>query len=94
MVCDIEHIAASQWFQWIFRALLIITFIIVGVDVANILISILTAEIVLLTLGANRRSNLALHAKLDELLHAADKARDDLVHLEDQAEEVIRDKRL
>jgi low affinity Fe/Cu permease len=38
---------------------------------------------------ANRRDNLALHAKLDELLRVDDDARSELTQLDDQEPEVI-----
>ena len=38
---------------------------------------------------ANRRDNLALHAKLDELLRADDDARSELAQLDEQEPEVI-----
>jgi low affinity Fe/Cu permease len=38
---------------------------------------------------ANRRDNLALHAKLDELLHVDDDARSELTQLDDQEPEMI-----
>lgn len=89
-----ERIAAKPSFLVAFNAVLLGAWLAFGVDVANILISIVTAEIVLLGLGASRRSQLALHAKLDELLIATDKARDDLAHVEDMAEAEIQEKRV
>ena len=38
---------------------------------------------------ANRRDNLALHAKLDELLRVSDDARSELRRLDEQEPEVI-----
>jgi low affinity Fe/Cu permease len=38
---------------------------------------------------ANRRDNLALHAKLDELLRVDDDARSELIRLDEQEPEVI-----
>jgi low affinity Fe/Cu permease len=38
---------------------------------------------------ANRRDNLALHAKLDELLRVSDDARSELSQLDEQEPEVI-----
>lgn len=37
----------------------------------------------------DRRRDVALHAKMDELIRATTGARDDLAHLEDQAEDEI-----
>lgn len=89
-----ERLAAKPAFLLAFNVALLVAWLLYGVDVANILISIVTAELVLLGLGASRRSQLALHAKLDELLHATSEARDDLAHVEDLAEAEIQEKRL
>lgn len=89
-----EKVAAQPPFLLAFNAALVAAWIVWGVDVANILISIVTAELVLLGLGAQRRSQLGLHAKLDELIAATDGARDDLEHIEDLAEAEIQEKRL
>lgn len=88
-----ERIAAKPLFLLAFNAGLVALWILFGVDFANIFISIVTAELVLLGLGANRRSQLAVHAKLDELVAATDKARDELEHLEDLSEAEIAEKR-
>lgn len=89
-----EKVAARPWFLLAFNLALVAAWLIYGVDVANILISIVTAELVLLGLGAARRSQLALHAKLDELVRATKGARDDLAHVEELAEAEIQEKRL
>lgn len=89
-----ERIAAKPAFLLIFNACLVALWLMFGVDVANIMISIVTAELVLLSSGANRRSQLAVHAKLDELVAATDGARNDLEHIEDMAEAEIQEKRL
>lgn len=91
---DAERIAARPWFLLAFNGALAAAWVMYGVDVANILISIVTAELVLLGLGANRRSMLGIHAKLDELVHATEGARDDLEHIEDMEEAQIAEKRL
>lgn len=89
-----ERIAAKPAFLLAFNTSLVALWIMFGVDVANIMISIVTAELVLLGVGAARRSQLALHAKLDELIAATEGARDDLQHVEDLAEQEIAEKRL
>jgi len=88
-----ERIAAKPAFLIAFNAALIAMFVVVGLDAANIFISIITAELVLLGLGGARRSQLATHAKLDELIAANDKARDELKRVEDADEDAIEDKR-
>lgn len=89
-----EQIAAKPSFLLAFNAVLLALWLVFGIDHANIYISIVTAELVLLGLGAQRRSQLAVHAKLDELIAATDGARDDLAHIEDMAETEIAEKRL
>ena len=76
-----------------FNLLIVAAFLLAGIDVANIAISIVTADLVLLSAGANRRSFKALHAKLDELIGATDNARDDLERIEDEKEEKIEELR-
>ncbi len=90
----VERIAARPWFLIAFNVSLACAWLLGGVDVANIVISIVTAELVLLSLGATRRSQLGQHAKLDELIVATEKARDDLAHVEDLEEKEIQDRRL
>ncbi len=89
----VERIAAKPVFLAIFNGALGAAWFAYGVEVANILISIVTAELVLLGLGASRRSQLGTHAKLDELIHATSDARDDLTHVEDLAEDEIQERR-
>jgi low affinity Fe/Cu permease len=91
---EVERQAAQPWFLVAFNVVIGAAFVVAGVDIANILISIVTADLVLLGLGAARRSQLALHAKLDELIAATEGARDDLAHVEDMAEAEIQEKRL
>jgi low affinity Fe/Cu permease len=59
------------------------------VDYTNISISIVTADLMLLLLIGQRVGTLAMQAKLDELIHAINEARDDVAHIEDQGEEAI-----
>ncbi len=88
-----ERIAAKPVFLAAFNGVLVGAWLIWGVDIANIIISIVTAELVLLGLGANRRSQLGIHAKLDTLVIATDNASDDLAHVEELSEEQIQEKR-
>ena len=89
-----ERLAAKPAFLLAFNVSLVALWTMFGVDVANIMISIVTAELVLLSSGANRRAAMATQAKLDELIHATEGARDDLEHIEDMAEAEIQEKRL
>ncbi len=89
-----DKISAHPIFLVIFNLTLVALWLVIGTDVANIFISIITAEIVLISAGANRRGNVAIHAKLDELISCQENARNDLVHLEDKAEKEIKELRL
>jgi low affinity Fe/Cu permease len=91
---DVEKLIAQRWFFWIFHAILAGAWVMYGTDFANIIISILTLEALLLGQGRARRSELAVQAKLDELVHATKEARDDLAHLEDKDEKIIEEIRL
>ncbi len=64
-----------------------------NVDVANYGISVFTAALLLLTLGAQRRSAKALHAKLDEQIRKDEKTDSKLAHIEDLTEDEIEAKR-
>jgi len=88
-----ERIAAKPLFLIAFNGALVAMFVIAGLDAANVYISIVTAELVLIGLGGARRSQLATHAKLDELIAVNDKARDELKRVEDADEEDIQEKR-
>lgn len=88
-----ERIAAKPAFLIAFNVAIVVAFVVAGVDIANIGISIITADLVLIGLGAARRSQLALHAKLDELIVATDSARNDLTHIEERAEADIQEAR-
>lgn len=89
-----ERIAAKPLFIVVFNSVVAATWLVYGVDVSNIVISIVTAELVLLGLGANRRSQMGIHAKLDELIHVTSAARDDITHIEDLTEDDIQKKRI
>lgn len=73
----------------VFNIIVAVAMVGLGEDLANIGISIFTADLVLLAAGANRRANKATHAKLDELIHAVGGARDDLEHVEELEEDKI-----
>ncbi len=84
-----DRLSAHPIFLAFFNVGLVVLWRACGVDIANIFISIITAEIVLLGAGAARRSFAAIHAKLDEIIHAIDSARDDLIDSETLSEAEI-----
>ena len=61
-----------------------------NVDVANYVISVVTAALLFLTIGASRRDRLAVHVKLDDLERAVEEASDDLAGIEDATEAEIK----
>lgn len=85
-----DKLTAHPIFLTAFNLALGVLWLSLGTDVANIFISIITAEIVLISAGANRRGQIAQQAKLDEIIHALSDARDDLVHAEDKSEQEIK----
>lgn len=84
-----DKVSSSIYFLIVFNTVLVSVWLLFGVDQANIFISIITAEIVLVGAGAARRGNKALHAKLDEIIHALKDARDDLMGIESASESDI-----
>ncbi len=90
----IERMAAKSAFLIGFNVALVAMFFLAGLDSANIFISIVTAELVLVGLGGARRSQIATQAKLDELIASSDKARNELTHIEEADEEDIQEKRV
>ena len=89
-----DKIASHPIFLAAFNVTLVALWLMIGTDIANIFISIITAELVLLAAGANRRSFMAIHAKLDEIVKALPEARNEIAHLEDLDEKQIKEKRL
>ncbi len=88
-----ERIAAKPWFLVAFNAAFGAIWAIVGLDAANLFISILTANLVLFGLSGARRDRLAAQAKNDELIAATTGARDDLIQIERKSEQEIGEAR-
>jgi low affinity Fe/Cu permease len=65
----------------------------VNIDVANIAISYITAALLFLTINRDRRSNAALHAKLDDLEASTTEADSGNVRLEERSEAEIEARR-
>jgi low affinity Fe/Cu permease len=84
-----DRLSAHPIFLVFFNAGLVGLWHVFGVDIANIFISIVTAEIVLIGASATRRGFAAIHAKLDEIIHALKEARDDLIDSEKLTEAEI-----
>lgn len=88
----IERACAHPLAFWVFTVLFAIgcTW---NIDVTNIAISYFTCALLLLTLGAQRRSGLAMHTKLDDLECAVEQADDTNKRLEERTEQEIEEKR-
>lgn len=88
----IEQVCAHPLAFWLFTVAFIVG-VRINVDVANIAISYFTAGLLLVTLGGQRRSNKALHAKVDDLECAVQEADSNNVRLEERTEREIEAKR-
>ena len=88
----IERACAHPAAFWIFTAAFVVG-IVVSIDATNIAISYFTAGLLLLTLGGQRRSDKAMHAKLDDLECALDVADSSNARLEARSEDEIEAKR-
>jgi low affinity Fe/Cu permease len=88
----IEKWCAHPAAFWFFTVAFIVG-VRINVDISNIAISYFTAALLLLTLGGQRRSNKAMHVKLDDLEVAVDAANNENARLEELAEHEIEAKR-
>lgn len=86
----VEKVAATAYTFLIFNCIIAVGLSMRMIDVTNVFISIVTADLMLLLLIGQRVGMLALQKKIDELIHAVEGARDDLAGIEDQGEEAIR----
>jgi len=66
----------------------------INVDLANYGISVFTAALLVLTIGAARRDRKAVHVKLDDLEDAIEEADSENVRLEERTEKEIEEARL
>ena len=89
-----DKLASRPAFLIGFNVAVAVLFTLAGVDLANIAISIITADLVLVGLGAARRDRAAMHAKLDALIHATPGASDALMRAEALSEREIEEMRL
>lgn len=88
-----DKLSSHPIFLLLFNAALVALWLTFGTDIANIFISIITAEMVLLGAGAARRGFLAIHVKLDTIIRALKDASNDFIHIEAQTEQEIIEKR-
>jgi low affinity Fe/Cu permease len=88
----VDRVTARAWFLGGFN-LVLVALLLVGLDVGNLFISIVTAELVILAAVTARAGMQALHAKLDALIHATDGASDALMRAEERDEAEIAELR-
>lgn len=88
----IERQCAKSGAFWLYTALFAVG-IAVTVDLTNIAISYFTCALLLLTVGGARRSDKAMHAKLDDLLCSVREAHSEMSRLEEKAEDEIEAQR-
>lgn len=84
----IERLCGHWSAFWIFTALFYVG-IRWNVDITNIAISYFTAALLLLTTSSARRSDKAMHVKLDDLECAVQEARSENARLEERTEKEI-----
>lgn len=65
----------------------------ISIDTANYGISVYTAGLLVFTLAASRRDRMAIHAKLDDLECAVDRAKSENARLEERTEDEIEEAR-
>jgi low affinity Fe/Cu permease len=88
------HVAkwtGSHWAFFIAAILVVISLSLVGVDITNIGISIVTLLMVFILQNTQNRDSAALHLKLDEVVRVEPEARDDVQGVESRSEEEIEE---
>lgn len=88
----VERLCAHPAAFWVFTVAFVVG-ITINIDATNIAISYLTAALLLLTVGSARRSDKAMHAKLDDIECALEPANSDNARLEDRSEREIEERR-
>lgn len=79
----------NQWTLLIAATLVIISLSLLGVEITNIAISIVTLLMVFILQNTQNRDSAALHLKLDEVVRVEPEARDDVQGVESRSEEEI-----
>ena len=79
----------SHWAFFIAAVLVVISLSLVGVEITNIAISIVTLLMVFILQNTQNRDSAALHLKLDEVVRVEPDARDDVQGVESRSEEEI-----
>ncbi|HET9248931.1 MAG TPA: low affinity iron permease family protein [Actinomycetota bacterium] len=81
----------SHWALLIAAALVVVSLSLVGVEITNIAISIVTLLMVFVLQNTQNRDSAALHLKLDEMVRVQPEARDDVRGVESKTEEEIKE---
>jgi low affinity Fe/Cu permease len=79
----------SPWAFSIAAVLVVLSLSLVGVEITNIAISIMTLLMVFILQNTQNRDSAALHLKLDEVVRVEPDARDDVQGVESKSEEEI-----
>lgn len=88
--CKVADTVSRPMIQASFIVLCIVWLMVgYGVDTLTLALSIIAITLTQMVLASQRRDTMALHAKLDELIHATDTARDDLMKAEKKTEAEI-----
>ncbi len=81
----------SHWAFSIAAALVLIGLLVLGVEVTNIAISIVTLQMVFVLQNTQNRDSAALHLKLDEVVRVEPDARDEIRGVESMSEREIQE---
>lgn len=81
----------SHWSFAIAAVLVVVSLVTMGVDDTNIAISIATLLMVFVLQNTQNRDSAALHLKLDEIVHAEPRAREDVRGVEVKSEAEINE---
>lgn len=81
----------SHWTFTIVAILVVVSLLLLGVEITNISISIVTLLMVFVLQNTQNRDSAALHLKLDEIVRVEPEARDDVRGVESKSEGEIRE---
>jgi low affinity Fe/Cu permease len=81
----------SHWAFLIAGAFVLLGLLLVGIEMTNIAISIVTLLMVFVLQNTQNRDSAALHLKLDEVVRVEPEARDDVQGVESKSKEEIED---
>jgi low affinity Fe/Cu permease len=92
IACAAAEYAGTPYAIGFSAVIIALTFWVLGLDAANILISIVSLLLLFLLQGSTNRDGAAIQAKLDELIRSSS-ARDEFMGLDRRQKEEIESKR-